>query len=81
MDAKSGALDAIFDAPPFITPLQRTMKSRLVSPHGGANLKPLLLEGPALQEEKKRAQSLPRIRVSSREKGDLIMLGIGGFTP
>ncbi len=28
-----------------------------------------------------RARTLPSIRVSSREKGDLIMLGIGGFTP
>ncbi len=55
--------------------------SRLVSPHGSETLRPLLLEGPALAEEQKRAQSLPRITVSSREKGDLVMLGIGGFTP
>jgi len=41
----------------------------------------LLLQGVALNEEKKRALSLPKIWVSSREKGDLIMLGIGGFTP
>ena len=81
MDAKSSTADAIFGAPPFIIPLQRTMTSRIVPPHGSAKLKPLLLEGAALQEEKKRAQSLPRLRVSSREKGDLIMLGIGGFTP
>ena len=54
---------------------------RLVNPHGGGILKPLLLEGPALYEERKRALSLPRLTVSSREKGDLIMLGIGGFTP
>ena len=54
---------------------------RLVNPHGGATLRPLLLEGPALYEERKRALSLPRLTVSSREKGDLIMLGIGGFTP
>jgi sulfate adenylyltransferase len=40
-----------------------------------------MLEGTALVEEKKRAQSLPRVAISSREKGDLIMLGIGGFTP
>ena len=40
-----------------------------------------MLEGAALAEEKKRAQSLPRIAITSREKGDLIMLGIGGFTP
>ncbi len=40
-----------------------------------------MLEGAALAEEKKRAQSLPRVAITSREKGDLIMLGIGGFTP
>jgi sulfate adenylyltransferase len=55
--------------------------SRLVSPHGAETLRPLLLEGPALAQERKRAEALPRIRVSSREQGDLIMLGIGGFTP
>src|SRR5690606_15490575 len=27
------------------------------------------------------AQDLPRVTISSREAGDLIMLGIGGFTP
>ncbi len=53
----------------------------LVDPHGGSNLLPLLLEGQALAQELKRAASLPALRVSSREKGDLIMLGIGGFTP
>jgi len=31
--------------------------------------------------ERSRASSLHVVRVSSREKGDLIMLGIGGFTP
>jgi len=55
--------------------------SRLVPPHGAPTLKPLLLEGPARDEALARAQSLPRLAVSSREKGDLIMLGIGGFTP
>jgi len=40
-----------------------------------------MLDGAALAEEKKRARSLPRIAITSREKGDLIMLGIGGFTP
>ena len=53
----------------------------LVSPHGGGPLKPLLLEGDALAAERSRARSLPQLRVSSRERGDLIMLGIGGFTP
>ncbi|MCW5605117.1 MAG: hypothetical protein KIT18_11295, partial [Burkholderiales bacterium] len=55
--------------------------TRLVNPHGGGTLKPLLLDGPALDAERKRAASLPSITVSSREKGDLLMLGIGGFTP
>jgi len=53
----------------------------LVKPHGGRGLKPLHLTGNALADERKRAQSLPSITVSSREKGDIIMLGIGGFTP
>jgi len=55
--------------------------SRLVPPHGRGKLKPLLLEGAALQAEAARARALPRVTVSSRERGDLIMLGIGGFTP
>jgi sulfate adenylyltransferase len=53
----------------------------LVNPHGSAELLPLLLEGDALAKERQRAQTLPKLRVSSREKGDLIMMGIGGFTP
>jgi len=53
----------------------------LVNPHGGAGLKPMLLQGDALAKETARAKTLPQILVSSREKGDIIMLGIGGFTP
>jgi sulfate adenylyltransferase len=53
----------------------------LVPPHGAGKLKPLLLSGNALGEERKRAESMPKVPVSSREKGDLVMLGIGGFTP
>jgi sulfate adenylyltransferase len=55
--------------------------SKLVNPHGGGELKPLLLQGAALTEEKKRAQSLPKVKITSRETGDVIMMGIGGFTP
>jgi len=55
--------------------------SNLVNPHGGGDLKPLLLEGAALDAEKARASGLPRVNISSREAGDLIMMGIGGFTP
>src|ERR1041384_6475399 len=53
----------------------------LVAPHGGASLKPLALTGEALAAEPARAKTLRPVRVSSREKGDLVMLGIGGFTP
>jgi len=56
-------------------------KSKLISPHGSDELKILLLEGKERDKEMKRAESLPRVTVSSRETGDLIMLGIGGFTP
>ena len=53
----------------------------LVKPHGSDVLLPLLLEGEALVAELARAQSLKKVVISSRESGDLIMLGIGGFTP
>ena len=53
----------------------------LIAPHGGGPLKPLMLTGETLVAERARAQRLPTISISSREKGDLIMLGIGGFTP
>jgi sulfate adenylyltransferase len=53
----------------------------LVAPHGGRGLEPLLLSGEALARERARAAQLPQITVSTREKGDLVMLGIGGFTP
>ena len=55
--------------------------SRLVRPHGGSDLNPRLLTGQALEEERKRARGLPQVPIASREAGDLIMLGIGGFTP
>jgi len=55
--------------------------SKLVKPHGGGELEPLLLEGDALAAEQARAAGLTKISVSSREAGDIIMMGIGGFTP
>jgi len=54
----------------------------LVNPHGKEKkLKPLLLQGKELEEEKKKAKTLNQVRIASREAGDLIMMGIGGFTP
>jgi sulfate adenylyltransferase len=55
--------------------------SALVPPHGGRGLRPLQLQGDRRAQESARAQTLRRIPVTSREKGDLVMLGIGGFTP
>ncbi len=53
----------------------------LVKPHGSDELKPLLLEGDALFKALEEAKSLVTLDMSSRETGDIIMLGIGGFTP
>ncbi len=53
----------------------------LVPPHGSPTLITLLLEGDALTAAQQHAQTLTKINLSSREVGDLIMLGIGGFTP
>jgi sulfate adenylyltransferase len=54
--------------------------STLVPPHGG-ELKPLLLKGEELKEARKKARFLPVVRITSRERDDLIMMGIGAFSP
>lgn len=56
-------------------------KSNLIRPHGSDELKILLLSGKEKDEELKKAKKLKMIPATSRETGDLIMLGIGGFTP
>ena len=53
----------------------------LVCPHGGTSLRPLMPDGDALAAARERAVRLPTVPVSSREAGDIVMLGIGGFTP
>lgn len=54
----------------------------LVNPHGkDKKIKQLLLTGAGLKEELSKAKTLNQVRITSREAGDLIMLGIGGFTP
>jgi sulfate adenylyltransferase len=56
--------------------------SQLVKPHGKEQvLKPLLLEGEELKEAKEKAETLRKVPIESREVGDTIMMGIGGFTP
>jgi sulfate adenylyltransferase len=42
---------------------------------------PRRVAGEELAETGRRAESLPRLTISSRETSDLIMLGIGAFTP
>lgn len=56
------------------------MSVQLVPPHGG-ELKPLLLEGEELVQAQKAAESMPQVRLSSRETSDLIMLAVGAFSP
>jgi sulfate adenylyltransferase len=54
----------------------------LVNPLGKEKkLKPLLLSAAEIAEEKKRAKELTVVQLTSRETADLIMMGIGGFTP
>ena len=55
--------------------------AKLVAPHGGKGLTCCLLEGAELDAEKKKAEGLKKITISAREEGDLIMMGIGGFSP
>ncbi len=55
--------------------------SNLIPPHGGKGLTCCLLEGAELEAEKKKAAGLKQIPITPRVKGDLIMMGIGGFSP
>jgi sulfate adenylyltransferase len=55
--------------------------SKLVPPHGSPELKPLLLNEQAARDEAQKAKKLKRVPLTSRETGDLIMMGIGAFTP
>jgi sulfate adenylyltransferase len=54
----------------------------LVNPHGpGKRLEPRFLTGAEATEARTRAARLPRVTMTSRETSDLIMLGMGAFTP
>jgi len=55
--------------------------SKLVAPHGGKGLVCCLLHGNELEAELEKAKGLKKIQISARAKGDLIMMGIGGFSP
>lgn len=55
--------------------------SKLVAPHGSPALKALLVEGKERQEALEKAKRLKKVPMTSRESSDLIMMGIGAFTP
>ena len=55
--------------------------SKLVPPHGSNTLKPLALESNAALQEREKSEILTKVVCTSREFGDIIMFGIGGFTP
>ena len=56
--------------------------SNLVAPHGKEEkLMPLLLEGDELNAEAEKAKSLKQIKITSKESSNLVMMGIGAFTP
>jgi sulfate adenylyltransferase len=56
------------------------MYKDLVPPHGG-ELKPLIIKGEKLKENQEKARSFPAVKLTSRETSDLIMMGIGAFSP
>ena len=51
-----------------------------IAPHGG-KLNPLLLKGEDQKSELDKAKTLSQIKMNSREVSDLIMLGMGAFSP
>lgn len=55
--------------------------STLVPPHGSDTLKPLLLPEGERAAELAKAKTLKQVPMTTRETSDLIMLGIGAFTP
>jgi sulfate adenylyltransferase len=55
--------------------------SKLVQPHGGGSLKPLLLPEIERRDEAKRAATLKKIPMTSRETSDVIMMAMGAYTP
>ena len=56
--------------------------SKLVPPHGGSELKPLLVPAVERAEELKRAASLKtKVPMTSREMSDVLMMAMGAYTP
>lgn len=59
---------------------RKTLMTRIVPPCGG-KLRPLLLEGEQREDAKLQAESMPKVRMNSKEVSDLIMMAMGAFSP
>lgn len=55
--------------------------TKLVPPHGGGSLRPLLVPAGERAEALERAARLRKVPIASREASDLFMLGMGAYTP
>jgi len=55
--------------------------ARLVTPHGGGELAPLLVPEDERAPASRRALALRRVPMTSRETSDLVMLAMGAYTP
>jgi sulfate adenylyltransferase len=55
--------------------------NQLTPPHGSDVLKPLLIEGEERQTELDRASGLISIPLTTRETSDVLMFGMGAYTP
>ena len=55
--------------------------SKLVRPHGGGTLRPLLAPIAERRAELERAKKLKQVPMTSRETSDVIMLAMGAYTP
>ena len=53
----------------------------LVPPHGSKNVLPLLSSGEEKNNGMKRAKTLKKVPLTSREISDLFMFGMGAYTP
>ena len=55
--------------------------SKLVAPHGGGNLKPLLVPEVERVAELERAKGLKQVVMTSRETSDVLMFAMAAYTP
>ena len=55
--------------------------SKLVAPHGGEDLKSLLVPESERAAELKRAETLKQVHMTSRETSDVLMFAMAAYTP